>query len=170
MAASKGSIVLAWTAQALACASQGGDLPGYPLYPNPQNRLSADVVARLAGTCSGPECSPPIQFVDGKDVSPYGSAFDLLPGCHIVQLGSNFVASTMYVSFHGGGGGVFALRMEAGHRYVIRRDIVENPGSGARVVITAREEDAHGASTPIEPAHDPAEITACREWHPSVEP
>jgi len=155
-------------ALSVACVPLGGGAPGYPLYPNPQVRLPDGRVAHLAGICTGAECIPPIKLVDGQDVSSYGSAFDLLPGCHLVTLGTDIVAGTAYVTFHGSAAPVvFAVRMKAGNRYVIQRDIVENMGRGGRLVTTAREEDAHGASTSIEAVKDEAEIAACRDWHPA---
>jgi len=154
---------------ATGCAPSAGEVPGYPLYSNTQVRLPADRIAHLAGTCTGAECIPPIKLIDGQDVSSYGSAFDLLPGCHVVALDTNVVAGNVYVSWHGSSAPVvFALRMKAGDRYVIQRDIVENMGQEGRLVTTAREEDARGASTPIEPVKIADEIGACRAWQPSA--
>ncbi len=59
---------------AAGCASRI-DLPGYPLYPVGERRLTVDEVARLYG---------PIAWVDERDVSQLGDALDILPGCHRV--------------------------------------------------------------------------------------
>lgn len=156
---------------ATACAASAGEVPGYALYPNPQIRLPADRVAHLAGTCTGGDCLPPIKLIDGRDVSTYGQAFDLLPGCHVVALETNLAEGNMHVSWRGSYVPmVYALRMKAGDRYVIQRDIVQNMGFGARVVTTAREEDAQGTSTPIQRAGSADEIAACRASQPSAPP
>lgn len=168
---------LVWTAACITlalipgCAAPGAETPGYPLYPNPQTRLPADQVARLVGTCSGGECLQPIKWVDGQDVAQYGGAFDLLPGCHIVTLSTNFVASSTYVTVTGSPAPmIFALRMKAGNRYVVQRDILQSAGMGWRIVTRAREEEARGGSSPIRPILRSDEIADCKAWEPSAGP
>ena len=130
--------------------------PGYPLYLNPQNRLPASQVARLA---------VPIGSVDGRDVSAQGEVFDLLPGCHVVQLHGEMAQSNAYVAWSGRVPRLlFALRMKAGRTYVIRREIVQDMNATTgRVVVIAYEEDSSGKSTPLTPVQSAMEIQACKE-------
>src|ERR1700690_3892244 len=112
--------------------------PGYPLYPDPQSRLPDDRVARLVG---------PIGSVDGKEVSAQGDGFDLLPGCHIVQLHGDMARSNGNFYWVGPVPRfIFALRMKAGHRYILRREFVQDMSSTTgSIVALAREEDSAGA-------------------------
>jgi hypothetical protein len=48
----------------------------HPLLISPSERFPSNAVARLYG---------PIELVDGEDVQAKGTAFELLPGCHIVR-------------------------------------------------------------------------------------
>lgn len=162
-------------AAAGACVPQREQARGhYPLYPNPHVRPPSEDLAYLTGTCVGGECNPPpIKYVDGKDVSSYGSAFDLLPGCHIVMLSTTFVVSNSQFIFSASSTPVvLPIRMKAGHTYSIGRHLVTNgPGSPeGHIVTTARDEDLHGSSERIEPAHSPEEIVACKEWSSSATP
>jgi hypothetical protein len=147
---------------ALACRPGGGDLTGVPLYPNAATvRLPHNQVAQVIG---------PIAKVDDQEVGDQGGVFDLLPGCHIVELDRQMPASSYGVSnavyFSGQLRAVtFALRMKAGARYVIRRDMVSTGSSmTGRVVLSAREEDANGGATDLEPVKTLDDIAACKDW------
>jgi hypothetical protein len=131
--------------------------PGYPLYPNPQLRRSDDRVSRLVG---------PIGSVDGQDVSAQGEVFDLLPGCHVVQLHGEMNRNNGNAFWVGPVPRfVFALRMKAGHRYIIWREFIQNMSSTTgRVVAFAHEEDSAGDKTPLSPIQSRDEIRACKEW------
>jgi hypothetical protein len=145
----------------------GADAPGYPLYPNPETRLARGAVARLVGTCSGPECLSPIASIDGHDITSLGGSFDLLPGCHLVELRRNVVESNMYVAWTGFmPATLFAMRMSAGHRYIIRREIVQGIGGQGRLTVSALDEDPAGASTPLAPARGAEDIASCQAWTP----
>ena len=146
-------------ALAAACASARLG-PGYALYPNPQNRFPDDRVAKLVG---------PIGSVDGRDVSALsaqGVVFDLLPGCHVAQLNGDMIRTNDYVTWVGPiPRFVFALRMKAGHRYFIRREIIRGIDStSGRVIAIAHEEDSAGASTPLSPVQKGEDIRACEDW------
>src|SRR5690242_21875374 len=94
---------------ALGCLAS--EPPAVPLYPNGETaRLRAGQVADLVG---------PIGKIDGRDVSGLGGRFDLLPGCHVVELSRRSDNNSYGLS-----GGVYltgsfpatfyALRMRAG--------------------------------------------------------
>ena len=136
--------------------------PGYPLYPDPQSRLPDARVARLVG---------PIGSVDGKDVSAQGDVFDLLPGCHIVQLHGDMARSNGNFYWVGPVPRfVFALRMKAGHRYILRREFVQDMSSTTdSIVAFAHEEDSAGASSPLSPVQRSDDIRVCKEWDPRAE-
>jgi hypothetical protein len=138
-----------------SCAQTSEEIPGIALYPNPEVRRPPDAVARLFG---------PIGFVDGQEVQ--GDAFDLSPGCHVVQLHTQMKRSNGYVAWSGRvPATVFAIRMKPGHRYIIRREIVENMGGqSGRIVLFARDEDSKGASASFDPAQGADDIQACKQW------
>lgn len=133
-----------------------------PLYPNSEvERLPPNRVANLSG---------PIARIDGRDVPDVDGPFELLPGCHVVELlrqmpDSGFgLSSGVYVS------GqfppmVYALRMLAGARYSIRRDLLQlGAGQTTRLVVTAREELPDGVVREFSPAQSEADVAACKAW------
>jgi hypothetical protein len=140
----------------------GADTPGVPLYPNAATmRLPRDQVAQVAG---------PIAKIDGQEVGDMGGLFDLLPGCHVVELDRQMPASSYSVSnavyFTGQLRVVtYALRMKPGARYIIRRDMYTGSSSmSGRIVLTAREELATGAGSDLDPAKSGDDIAACKDW------
>jgi hypothetical protein len=153
---------LALAASGLACATgAGGDVAGVPLYPNAQaGRLPREQVAQVAG---------PLAKIDDRDVVDQGGVFDLLPGCHIVELDRRVVMDPYALS-----GGVylsgeypvtiFALRMKPGARYVIRRDMFADSSGHGRITLFAREEEPTGATTELSPAQSADDVKACKQW------
>jgi hypothetical protein len=147
----------------LTLACHPGVLPrGMPLYANASATLPPRAaVAQLIG---------PIGTVDGRDVFEQGGVFELLPGCHVVELdrrplnsANNSVAGSVYVS------GQFplityAIRMKAGASYVIRRDLpASGMGDMVRLQLSAQEEDANGKVTELNPTQSADEIHACNQ-------
>jgi hypothetical protein len=140
--------------------------PAVPLYPNGQTtRLPPNQVADLTG---------PIGKIDGREVTGLGGRFDLLPGCHLVELdrqgdsGSYGLSSAVYVT---GSFPVtlYALRMQAGARYFIKRDLItEASGVTVRVALSAREEAPGGAVTDLSPARSLEEVKACKAWGATI--
>ena len=136
--------------------------PAVPLYPNGDTtRLPPNQVADLMG---------PIGKIDGREVGGLGGRFDLLPGCHIVELdrqsdnSSYSLTGAVYLtgSFPAT---TYALRMQAGARYFIKRDTIsEGVGVTVRVVLSAREEAPGGAVTDLSPATSLNDVKACRAW------
>jgi hypothetical protein len=151
-------LTLAVATLALGC-HPGVDAPGVPLYPNGETvRLPRSQVALVAG---------PIAKIDQKDVAEQGGRFELLPGCHVVELDSRMVPDGNNLS-----GGmywtgsfprtIYAIRMKAGARYEIRRDIFAD-GQTGRLVLSASEEEASGATTELAPAKSAEDLKACRQ-------
>ena len=145
---------------ALVACHPGVDTPGVPLYPNgATTRLPRDQIAQVAG---------PIEKIDGRDLLDQGGVFDLLPGCHIIELDRRLSPDAYALSSGAYWSGRFppttyAIVMKPGARYAIRRDLqTEGTGPG-RVVLTAREEMPGGAVTDLFPAKSDQDITACKQ-------
>jgi hypothetical protein len=152
-------LTLAAVTLVLGC-HPGVEAPGVPLYPNGSEttRLPRSEIAMVAG---------PIAKIDGQDVGDQGGRFELLPGCHVVELDRRMVPDGNNLS-----GGMYwtgqfpsttyAIRMKAGARYDIRRDIFAD-GQTGRIVLSARSEEASGAMADLVPATSEEEIAACRQ-------
>lgn len=146
----------------LASGCLAREPPAVPLYPNSQStRLPPNQVADVLG---------PIGKIDGREVGGLGGRFDLLPGCHVVELdrqsdNSNYsLTGAVYLtgSFPAT---TYALRMQAGARYIIQRQTVtEGVGATMRVVLSAREEAPGGAVTDLSPANSVDDLEACKAW------
>jgi hypothetical protein len=154
------TLALAVALFAPACRPSG-DARGVPLYPN------SGTTRRLRGHVA--QVMGPIATIDGRDLLGQGGWFELLPGCHVVELDSRVAADGYALS-----GGVYlsgqfasttyAMRMKAGARYVIRRDLSEGIGQTIRATLSAREEQADGTATDLVPAKSAEDIKACRDW------
>ena len=148
------------TTLALGCLAS--EPPAVPLYPNSEStRLPPNQVADVTG---------PIGKIDGREVGGLGGRFDLLPGCHVVELSQQSDNSNSSLS-----GGiyltgsfpatVYALRMQAGARYFIQRQtVLEGVGVPARLQLSAREEIPGGAVTDLVPAKSVDDLKACQAW------
>jgi hypothetical protein len=127
----------------------------YPLYPKVGGGPGADKVALLRG---------PIAFVDGNSVAGKGSTFELLPGCHVVQLQRNVGAGS-----EGGAWSatipqiVFAFQMKPAHTYAVRTQADDSGGPYGRLEIFAQEYAPDGSRTRVPLAGD-YEINACKTW------
>jgi hypothetical protein len=149
-------VVAAFT---LAC-HPAVDTPGVPLYPNAATtRLPRSQTAQVAG---------PIAKIDGQDVSEQGGVFDVLPGCHIVELDRRPAADAYSLSSAQYWSGqydatTYALRMKPGARYVIRRDLQTDGAGTGRVLLSAREEEPGGAVNDLFPAKSAEDIKACKD-------
>lgn len=143
---------------ALDCVA-GATQRGLPLYSVSATPLARTAVAELMG---------PIGKVDGRVVLEKGGSFELLPGCHVVELdqrplNSDNLSSGVYLS-----GDypltTYAIRMKAGASYIIRRSF---PGSGGgsmiRMQLSAQEEDASGKVTELFPMKSADEIHECNQ-------
>jgi hypothetical protein len=145
----------------LALGCQTGAVPrGMPLYtPASAAPLPRTAVAELVG---------PIGKVDGRVVVDQGGAFELLPGCHVVELdqrplNSDNYSNSVYVT------GQFplityAIRMKAGASYIIRRSLPESGGGQmVHMQLSAQEEDASGKVTALSPMRTTDEIHECNQ-------
>jgi len=152
------------TALALGCLHS--EVPAVPLYPNSDStRLPPAQVADLTG---------PIGKIDEREVGSLGGRFDLLPGCHVVELDRQSDNSNYSLT-----GGVYltgsfpattyALRMQAGARYFIERQLVtQGIGPTMRVVLSAREEGPGGAVTDLVPAKSVDDLKSCKAWEATL--
>jgi hypothetical protein len=151
------SLTLAAGALVLACAPAVESV-GVPLYPNSETaRLPDSEIAQVSG---------PIAKIDGNDVVRMSVPFELLPGCHLVELEHFLVANGFVLPRRASLGPLpivtYALRMKAGARYVIRRHYSADGMTPGRILLSAREEQASGEVTDLAPAQSPADINACR--------
>jgi hypothetical protein len=132
--------------------------PNVPLYPNAAStRLPRSEVAELFG---------PIAKIDEQEVDGRGGGFELLPGCHVVELDRQMQSDAFSLSSGAYWSGqfpqtIYAMRMKAGARYVIRRDIISE-GQTGRVVLSAREEAGNGATADLAPVQSTADVDACK--------
>ena len=139
---------------AVGCAVSGcaNNFRGTALYPGERRERSE--VAQLVG---------PITSVDSVSVPNRQGAFELLPGCHIVETcgsfgGSNGISAwSIWIPNL-----VYAIEMQAQARYTIE-DASEAavglaPSMASRVI--AREEDAQGKVRVLKPATS-AELQSC---------
>jgi hypothetical protein len=158
----------ALTLTVLVAGCLASEAPAVPLYPNgATTRLLPGQVADVSG---------PIEKIDGREVADQGRRFDLLPGCHIVELdrqvSSNTYSLSTPTSLDGGGQlrtVVFALRMKAGGKYVIDRQAVEGQLANTwRVVLSAREELPGGLVTDLKPARSMDDLQDCRAWSATI--
>ena len=151
-----------------ACMARPSEIPAYPLYPNPERHLDASKVARLVALANAPMSGALLKSIDSKDVTDKGEqAFELLPGCHVVQTGDDLLLANDYVTWRGKiAPRTFALKMKPGRTYIVRLSLVQGMSSSARVSIRAEEQDRTGATTAtFDPAQNVDEIKACLRWH-----
>lgn len=128
-----------------------------PLYPG--SRLGPEQVATLGGY---------VAYVDGRDVSGLGGAFEVLPECHVVITPTSWGG----VSTSGGvsaktAAHIFAVPMVAGHHYSIIS--VSNEDSGPRSRVRVRMDETNPSGDFVRsfaPAKTPGELQACRPQAP----
>jgi hypothetical protein len=137
-----------------SCITDAGR--GYPLY-TAASPLGPDEVATLGGY---------VARVDGRDVSALGGAFELRPGCHVVQTPRNWGSGNQYGAVSATTGTVtFALPMVAGRHYLVVTDADTTVRPTGGVSVRADETTTSGDPLrSIAPAKTAQEIDACR--HP----
>ena len=148
--------VLASCCALVACV--GADRRGVPLYAGaPRGR---DEVAVLVG---------PITSVDGVAVPTRGHAFELLPGCHIVEIGGKEGATTpqyeaWITSFPHL---TYAFDMRAGATYTITFEV--DPAVGQAEIrtgqVVAREHDGRNQVRVLPFARSTSDLERCRAGH-----
>ena len=167
----RGALLLSLAPVAFGCIHGTTALRGYPLYAaDGVTRLPGGEVAQLTvsmpvGASPGGGASAFITSIDGRDVSTLDSAFELRPGCHVVQTSNSFLVATENIRWSGNiGTRVFPFRMKAGFEYSVIVELIESLGGG-RVSVSSVERDPSGAQTQvIEPATSPLDEQACRTW------
>jgi hypothetical protein len=158
-------ILAAAAAAALALGCHPAvDAPGVPLYPSGATaRLPRSQIAQIAG---------PIAKVDGQEVIGQDGPFDLLPGCHVVELDRGRLVTEGSAPLRGTywngafSSSTYAIRVKAGARYVIRLQIYTGglgPSGNSRGELSVREEQASGAMADLAMAKSAEEIAACRD-------
>jgi hypothetical protein len=132
---------------------------GIPLYPGAPRARSA--VAILMG---------PVSLVDGQEVGSKGRAFELLPGCHIVEIGGR---TGEFDSRYGGWAATvppltYAFLMRGNGTYAIAFEPDPSLGVGPTGTgrIVARERNAGGEERIVPPVQSQASIADCRRWVP----
>jgi hypothetical protein len=150
----------------LALGCLASEPPAVPLYPNSESaRLPPTQVADVLG---------PIGKIDGREVGGLGGRFELLPGCHVVELdrqsdNSNYSLTGAVYLTGGFPATTYALRTQAGARYIIQRQTVtEGVGATMRVVLSAREEAPGGGVTDLVPARSLDDLKACKAWEATL--
>lgn len=146
------AVVGALTCSMLGCVGTSRATRLYPGAELPQEKL-----ARLSG---------PIERVDGQEVSGGGGSFELLPGCHVVQIGGR-VGDTGWAPQGAWSATlprlIYALPMRAGRSYSISFE--PEPALGRRSIgfgrIVARERDGQGHERILPAARSRADLTAC---------
>jgi hypothetical protein len=149
-----------WVAVAVAVAGVAcmvGRPAAVRLYDPGARPEERDQVATLYG---------PIGSVDGRDVSAQGSAFELLPGCHVVTVRSKVGGTNTGTTgaWSATLGGAFAFRMQPAHTYAIDLRAIGDSTMSGEVRIEASDSDASGDKRPVPPARGTADIEACRAW------
>jgi hypothetical protein len=135
------------------------EVRGHALYP-PEPALTRKDVALLIG---------PVETVDGSNVGAYGLMFELLPGCHIVEVGNSVGhvgdPETLDAVSRSR---VYAFRMSAGHTYTIEvpRGTALACNDPRRTCSVAREENRNGHVAFVPPAMSKYDIETCRQWRP----
>jgi hypothetical protein len=156
-----------WATLLLAVALSGcaglGQPRAFPLYPSPEHPRDRATLAQLQGQ---------IATVDDIDVEPYGTVFDLLPGCHVVSLrrkvGQGNVSGAWMADL---GPRFYAFRMQPGYLYMVDISVRFRSASHGAMTIVATERDATGRITQEVPLiRGPWDIEACHAWEEVVQP
>jgi hypothetical protein len=162
-----GVVLLATTLA--GCMGARTETRGYPLYPESGARPPPAVVAKLSASLPGGAAPSGgsatfIKAVDGRDVSTLDTAFELLPGCHVVETDSRLFVANEVMSWSGEiGSRTFAFEMKPGYSYTVVVELAERMGGSAGVSVYGVEQDERGAETvKIAPLASGAEAQACR--------
>lgn len=140
----------------VGCAPIGKVRP-VALYPDPQHPRPAETVALLQG---------PIRAVDGLDVEARGTAFQVLPGCHVVVLKPKIGAGSELGAWSADLGLVtYAFRMTPGRAYSIEPEASFGSAGHGTVKLFAYERNPDGSvAGTFAPVRGQAEVEACQAW------
>ena len=142
---------------ALSGCGHIGNARAFPLYPNPDKPRPTASLAHLQG---------PIGWVDAIDVEPYGTVFDVLPGCHVVTLRRKVGASDVSGAWVADLGTMtYVFWMKPGHLYSVDVSVRFRGASHGTMTITAEDRDSAGTTATVVPqARGMREIEACQDW------
>lgn len=124
---------------------------GYPLYAGaslPASRVAIlDVLAIGQGRPMRDDASVPIKMVDGVDVLAKGRTFELLPGCHVVELdvrarGPSYSGPLVPPLVPT----TFIFPMKAGYSYLVETEWVRDVNRYGPI-LHGREQDSTGKQT-----------------------
>jgi hypothetical protein len=142
---------------ALSGCGHIGNARAFPLYPNPDKPRPTASLAHLQG---------PIGWVDAIDVEPYGTVFDVLPGCHVVTLRRKVGASDVSGAWVADLGTMtYVFWMKPDHLYTVDVSTRFRGASHGTMTITAEERDPSGTVVNVVPqARRTRDIEACQDW------
>jgi len=121
---------------------------GYPLYAGaslPATKVATlGVLARGEGRPIRDDAAVPIKMVDGVDVLAKGWTFELLPGCHVVELdvrarGPSYSGPLVLPLVQT----TFIFPMKAGYSYLVETEWVRD-GNKYGPILHGREQDSMG--------------------------
>jgi hypothetical protein len=148
------SVTAAISASVLGCLAAPRAARGLPLYSERDGRPPPNQVATLTATLRGDTsfgggAAPFIKAVDGRDVPSGTRAFELLPGCHVVELARRILITNTAVEWTGQlDARAFVFAMKPGSEYTV---VVELSSEGtigaAQMRFSGVERDASGALT-----------------------
>jgi hypothetical protein len=106
------------------------------------------VLARGEGLLIRDDAAVPIKMVDGVDVLAKGWTFELLPGCHVVELdvrarGPSYSGPLVPPLVPT----TFIFTMKAGYSYLVETEWVRDMGRYVPVLHHGREQDSTGKQT-----------------------
>jgi len=159
---------LAFALLAFGCFAPGAAKRGTPLYTVANAPFQPNQVARLnallpGGAAPGLGATSFITSVDGLEVSAVDSAFELLPGCHVVRTADSLVVAAGNTTLTAQlGSRVFAFQMKGGDEYTVVVQLADPSASISRVSVFGIERDPSGAQTQeLQSATSADDVKAC---------
>jgi hypothetical protein len=142
---------------ALSSCAGFGQPHAFAFYPNPEHPRDRATLAQLQGQ---------IATIDGVDVEPYGTVFDVLPGCHVVSLRRKVGEGNLSGAWTADlGPRFYAFRMRSGYLYTIDISVRFRSASHGTMTILAAERDGTGRVVQEVPlVRGYQDIEACRAW------
>jgi len=155
--------ILAALPLVLSSCAGFGQPRAFAFYPNPEYPRDRATLAQLQGQ---------IATIDGVDVEPYGTVFEVLPGCHVVSLRRKVGEGNLSGAWTADlGPRFYAFRMQSGYLYTIDISVRFRSASHGTMTIRAEERDATGRviqDVPLVRRH--RDIEACRAWEGTALP
>jgi hypothetical protein len=147
-------LVTSLAAAAAGCLAAPSAARGLPLYSERDGRPPPNQVATLTATLRGDTsfgggAAPFIKAVDGRDVPSGIRAFELLPGCHVVELARRVLITNSAVEWTGQiDARAFVFDMKPGSEYTVVVELSSEGSIGAaQMKFSGVERDASGRQT-----------------------